>query len=166
MLPLGRLRLYMDMNFCVQAARLVVLFEASTETLKLESSPGLSPRQVPIQGSNVSRQLSPHFDNFGMFSQPLPTDLFDVTVNDLLIIPEIQEVLKRDAFEDESVSTTVSMTSYSSSPLVAGIRDAIAESESDDAAEKLQVGREQEADERPMFVNSTLPKRSDRTSHS
>uniref|UniRef100_A0AAV1VFW1 Uncharacterized protein n=1 Tax=Peronospora matthiolae TaxID=2874970 RepID=A0AAV1VFW1_9STRA len=70
-----------------------------------------------------------------MSSVPPQSDMFDMTVNDLLIIPEIQEVLKRDVSDDKPMLAALSMYSYTSSPR-ASIYDKVANAEPEGTEEK------------------------------
>ncbi|CAI5741945.1 unnamed protein product [Hyaloperonospora brassicae] len=60
-----------------------------------------------------------------------------MTVHDLLIIPEIQEVLKRGVSEEQPVLDALSMYSYDSSTS-ASTYDKVADSMSEDAEENMQ----------------------------
>uniref|UniRef100_M4BYT8 Uncharacterized protein n=1 Tax=Hyaloperonospora arabidopsidis (strain Emoy2) TaxID=559515 RepID=M4BYT8_HYAAE len=63
-----------------------------------------------------------------------------MTVNDLLIIPEIQEVLKRDVSDDKPMLAALSMYSYTGSPR-ASIYDKVANTEPEGTEEKLRFDK-------------------------
>ena len=73
-----------------------------------------------------------------MSSVPPRSDVLDMTVHDLLIIPEIQEVLKRGVSEEQPVLDALSMYSYDSSTS-ASTYDKVADSMSEDAEENMQL---------------------------
>ena len=75
-----------------------------------------------------------------MSSVPPQSDMFDMTVNDLLIIPEIQEVLKRDVSDDKPMLAALSMYSYTGSPR-ASIYDKVANTEPEGTEEKLRFDK-------------------------
>lgn len=61
-----------------------------------------------------------------------------MAVNDVLIIPEIQEVLKRDVSEEKPKLAALSMYNYTSSPN-ASIYEKVANSEPQDTGRKMQL---------------------------
>ncbi|CAI5722635.1 unnamed protein product [Peronospora farinosa] len=83
-----------------------------------------------------------------MSSHPPPTDHFEMSVNNLLVPPEIQEVFKRDTSNNDFVPVSASD---------AGIHDTVAESKPDDFEEKLQVQKQDPSERHHLqLLPSTL----------